>query len=411
MTGYSWQGFLTIAVVASLEMRASLVYTLCFAIAMCNLCFASMQSQALEVDKIPSISKTVISTPWWPPGTEKSAESIGILSRGKIFLTGMMENNKTDAKTAEQEMLDVRDILVGGNSSLAGLLRCMVNTPIASTPAEKHSIRKDFRKAFVKLGIQDVLIDFVEMIGEYDGHFRFQTTCVGVQPSKLPKRHLQTNMSSSAVLYNYDHKRSSRSSREAEMYLHSQGNSTDAVLLSLKQIFHDSSLGNMGDSLVDCEAFTKTQSQNIDLRKSLMELKNPPTVTALVVKNITTSDIKLHCFARIGSGPPLAVEVSPTVRFVKSGGLIYTDGIYATDADGLDGFDTLRETLVAAGSSMAQVVNCLFYIKNASNVDPLFQRFYKVFNVNNPPPPSRTEYSSHLPEPYNVMIKCIASEP
>ena len=47
-------------------------------------------------------------------------------------------------------MLDVRDILVGGNSSLEGLLRCIVNTPISSTLAEKRSIRKDFHEAFLK---------------------------------------------------------------------------------------------------------------------------------------------------------------------------------------------------------------------------------------------------------------------
>ena len=47
--------------------------------------------------------KRVLSTTWWPPGTEKKDESIGILSRGTIFMTSMMEHKQNDTSTMYAE--------------------------------------------------------------------------------------------------------------------------------------------------------------------------------------------------------------------------------------------------------------------------------------------------------------------
>jgi hypothetical protein len=80
----------------------------------------------------PEVIKKVINTAWWPPGTEKKEESVGIVSRGGrllhhgsallsntlrlfgfpliivVLMTGMMEFNTTTRLQIIQEIEDVR---------------------------------------------------------------------------------------------------------------------------------------------------------------------------------------------------------------------------------------------------------------------------------------------------------------
>ena len=71
-------------------------------------------------------TKVVINTPWWPPGTENTSESVGILSYGDVYCTGMMENNNS---TLSSELSDVTDILVGANVTEKELVQCLINAP------------------------------------------------------------------------------------------------------------------------------------------------------------------------------------------------------------------------------------------------------------------------------------------
>ena len=52
-------------------------------------------ASALLAAALASVAKEVVHTPWWPPGSEATAESVGIVSRGRVFMTAMMANNAT----------------------------------------------------------------------------------------------------------------------------------------------------------------------------------------------------------------------------------------------------------------------------------------------------------------------------
>jgi hypothetical protein len=78
---------------------------------------------------ITSAQKIVVNTPWWPPGTENTSESVGILSYGDVYCTGMMESNNTTTLALKSEISDVTDILHGANVSINELVQCLINTP------------------------------------------------------------------------------------------------------------------------------------------------------------------------------------------------------------------------------------------------------------------------------------------
>ena len=83
-----------------------------------------------------SRAKVVINTPWWPPGTENTSESVGILSYGDVYCTGMMENNNS---TLTSELSDVTDILLGANVTTQELVQCLINAPKnRSSEIKKH---------------------------------------------------------------------------------------------------------------------------------------------------------------------------------------------------------------------------------------------------------------------------------
>lgn len=79
---------------------------------------------------------------WWPPGTEKQEEAVGILSQGHIFTTAMMEVNQTLDSTLYQELHDNADILAGGNATMRGLMSCFIHCP----PLYISAIREEFYK-------------------------------------------------------------------------------------------------------------------------------------------------------------------------------------------------------------------------------------------------------------------------
>ena len=81
---------------------------------------------------------------WWPPGTEKTAEAVGILSRGQIFTTAMMEVNQTLDLTLYQELHDNADIIAGGNGTMHGLMSCFIHCPLQYAP----TLREEFSKYF-----------------------------------------------------------------------------------------------------------------------------------------------------------------------------------------------------------------------------------------------------------------------
>jgi len=81
------------------------------------------------------------------------------------------------------------------------------------------------------------------------------------------------------------------------------------------------------------------------------------------------------------------------------GGFAYVSGAAGIKSDGTDVFADIEASLVAAGSQMNLILNCLFWVAAEECIDPFFGGFFQVFNNNtaNFPPPSRTEFVGVLP--------------
>ena len=116
--------------------------------------------------------KQVVYTPWWPPGTEKSAESVGIfLPRVQtLYMTGMMEVNDTLGLEVGMELDDARDIAanVSFTPLTDSLVDCIVNVPPAAAAAgtAARAVRAAFEE---KLGSADAVpaLTVVGAAGEY----------------------------------------------------------------------------------------------------------------------------------------------------------------------------------------------------------------------------------------------------
>lgn len=115
--------------------------------------------------------KHVVHTPWWPPGSEATAESVGIVARGRVFMTGMMAKNATRKATMAEEIMDVSDIARAAGTSLSGLVSCMANTG----SNQSDDVRQLMEAALKDDGVPALTV--VEMMGEYGGLFAFSLSC------------------------------------------------------------------------------------------------------------------------------------------------------------------------------------------------------------------------------------------
>lgn len=70
----------------------------------------------------------------------------------------------------------------------------------------------------------------------------------------------------------------------------------------------------------------------------------------------------------------------------------YVSGAAGARSNGSDAFQNIQSALEAAGTKMTLVLNCLFWVAAEECIDPFFGGFHQIFNVENFPPPSRTEF-------------------
>ncbi len=115
----------------------------------------------------------------------------------------------------------------------------------------------------------------------------------------------------------------------------------------------------------------------------------------------------------VNTGLPGATAAAPAV---SAGGFIYTSGLVGIDhsghADQPDvsaetrrALDRLRAVLVAAGSSLDQVVSVTVYLKNPADFDALNSAYREYFPDK---APARTTVSADLPSGALVMVSAIA---
>lgn len=338
--------------------------------------------------------KEVTYTSWWPPGTEKTEESVGILSSGHLFMTGMMETNMTLESASRQEMYDVRDIAQGANMSLASnVVSCLVN----SNPKYNHTL-SDIEKSFGNVFPGDVDFTVLAAAGEWS-YFNTSISCLAVRKkSKVFSTNFSFASGSIAT---------------------ARGEKVPQVVSRLQSAL---SMVNEKLMVLDCTAFVQREMlpENIfsDLSQHLSfrgfgKPKWRPTLTVVVLNATQLSPLSLRCSVGIGGPVGQHSSNSPNYAVVdKTSGFLYVDGISGVMGNATDAFLRYNDVLEASGTTMNQTLNCHFYVSDSNDMTKLFQGFYVAFNLNAYPPPSRTEFvGQSLCEDCKVLVKCIALVP
>eukprot|EP00756_Hemistasia_phaeocysticola_P059613 Hpha_TRINITY_DN36444_c0_g1::TRINITY_DN36444_c0_g1_i1::g.20041::m.20041 len=333
------------------------------------------------------VDKEVVYTSWWPPGTEKQAESVGILSRGMLYMTGMMEQgagNLTNETILEYS--DVRDIMVGGNATPApdALVSCLVNAP--------QGARRVVAREWAGLLGEAVALTVVEMAGEWS-FFNTSASCVAVQPGGAAKSvHRHPSGRVVAVEGGAGVRRLT--------HVTAEGSTPEEVLREVAE-----TVGGL-EGLAECTAYVQEATAGEELHSTLRQ--RGVAVTTLSVGKGQPGVI-LRCTGGMHQAKE-RLESVPGVFAVKQGGLVHVEGIGAALANGTDAFTKLETVLKSANTAMENVLRCHFYASNISIVPTLFQGFYQVFNVDAYPPPARTEFvARHSTE--QVTVQCVAAAP
>ena len=353
---------------------------------------------ALPAAEIDRADKWFVTTSWWPAGTERVAESVGIVSRGMLWASGMMETNATDVAEAAMELSDVNDIAHAANISASttsntsalreGLVSCLVN----ARPSHLASVRAAWR---AQLG-DGVALSVVEMSGEY----AWANSCVAVQPGGPPKvvRAAADGANGATATVVVGGALPRRLAHVA-----AEGPSAADVLGVASQALVES--GSTLADLLECTAFAQNDSTAASVRTALAaQAPVPPALTLL--SGQFGIPLVLRCVASANTNSTKeAVRNVPGAYAVRSApasplagpGLVMASALEARHANATDAMDTLAAVLAAAGSRMRLVLNCQFFVPSLAGIKPLFAGFFDRFNVKAYPPPSRTEFVAAAP--------------
>ena len=370
--------------------------------------------------------KRVLSTSWWPPGTEKKLESIGILSRGVVWQTGMMEENQTTAAQVRAELSDVSDIAEAGNTSLSRIVECLANCPAGHGDA----VRAEFVRVFNGSGRAPALAVFEGVAGEFSG---------------VPSSISCTAVRSPLAAFTRGTARAVRASTQpgvshAWVSAHGDIQSAKDVWRDIGDVLTAAGATAGGADLVDCLVSVGNVSTAAGVRADYKAVSSgggivPPGVLSIVsplpAAGASASSFDLRCLAVVNASQSAqkngkatrAAEKRAVVGANKShvlaapsaviaGDTVYVSGIFAKQRNATDAFKALAAVLKSAGSSMSLVLNCLFFARNQSAIQDVFAGFYEAFNENAPPPPTRAEYTA-LSECADcpILVKCTAALP
>lgn len=358
-------------------------------------------------------AKRVIHTSWWPPGSEKTAESVGIVSYGFVYMTAMMELDSTLGGIARLELSDVSDIAYAGGVNVAAIVDCIINAPMGKARA----VRKAFAKALsdkVNSSSWRPTMTVIEMSGEYPGDwFKASASCIAALPPgqrAYPRRQWSTDHAFGV-------------SAQGLLHIQAGGNTdngtssqTASALKSMEDLVQTAG-GSSVQNIADCLVFLQDIADAAAVRSALTVLPRVPAVTFVQAGLEQPGQrLLLRCVATVPKGP----ESLPVVAAVNSGAMVannefvYAPGQFGTiRSNGTDALQNLGEILSEAGTGLSNVVNCMFFMSDNNLVWNLFTGFFDVFNRDNPPPPTRGEFvglSECTPKCF-VVAKCVAALP
>jgi len=385
------------------------------------------------------VAKKVLSTPWWPPGTEKTLESIGILSRGVMFVTAEMAVNRTWRHEMKAELDDVADVLFAANATTEDLVECFVNVPAGQRQAVERAIIHSLNATFTPA------LTIVEMPGEFPG-LPTSMACTAVQggPDKSVKRKAVTAVKATPWGYNPGFAWLSGSAHTCSTGIQDLGAEIGDVVRELG--------GAGAEDLVDCLAFVDSLGDAGAVRKwyskatlgALTVVQTNPgqtsfssswnTTSSAPTKPTSTSSCTLRCVAALNSSRALASgkrgrriivdedfavdddagksDGGRKVQAVSVGGFVFVSGVHARNTNATDAIDKVKSTLVSASSRGNLTLNCMFFAKEQDSIQSIFVGFRKGFNADAPPPPSRGEYTA--PSECSMcpsVVKCVAAMP
>ena len=345
----------------------------------------------LSMVALGSPVKQVLNTWWWPPGTEKQAESVGIVSRDLVYMTGMMETNETAVNQMLAELTDVADIAAAANITLAnGLVSCLVNCP-AGSAQHWHGA---FDTALARAAPQSagVALTVAEMGGEYTWA-KTSTTCIGSK--RGPARVVKQGGGTGAI---------------ADGRVHLSVGAADAAAATQQLGELITLAGGRGlQDAFECTAFVRDVADAAAVGSAL----GAAQIAHAVVGAGGTDAVSLWCTATTSAEPKTVTSVGG-VMSVASPRLIHVSAVPAAVNGSANALLTVGLALERGGSSLDLAVNCVYFTSAFDAMDDVFGGFYNVFNAQHPPPPSRTEFVATLPcanQGCEALVKCTAAMP
>jgi hypothetical protein len=160
---------------------------------MANLAFTLLLTAAsAEQVHTPVVKHVVNNVPWWPKENLKYEEAVGVVSRGHLFATGMMECPYTSdddgaicanshfnaSRDFGLELVDLDAIIKAANAS--HVVDCVVNVPAGSAAAAMAGLEKAFGGA-----AHAPCLTVLETKGE-DPQYNASISCSAAVPEKTP---------------------------------------------------------------------------------------------------------------------------------------------------------------------------------------------------------------------------------
>lgn len=221
----------------------------------------------------------------------------------------MMEWNTTLDATITQEVMDLRDIATGGNTSLDALLGCVVNTRASLTPGPT-------RMAFEKHLPAAMPLTMAGLDGEW-AYFNNSISCVASNTAPRPLSYGRAvgRRAASMVMV------SSRGASVAQAVTDLQG-----VLRKASELSENSAR----ISVVDCLVFVPQIQAASDVRAAVygtMPYGPRPAVTLIEAKLAQGDVVSLQCTAMLTPSAAVVAAGQSDGYGVKANGLLFADGI------------------------------------------------------------------------------------